>query len=310
MFAIAAGLMLAAVTVVLTLPLWRKAQTPGGPTREIPESPHHWERARLENERQALLTSLADLEMDHLQERLNPADYQRLKTIDEHRLVKTLEKLDTIGWHGEGWAEVEKRSPQPGMLNQVSATVLSVLVAGSAAVIYVYTQGKPQGFAVAQEAQSQGAQPRLNPLEMVARLEQRLQENPKDLQGQIMAGRSYMALQRWEEARKAWSAVLELDRRDHEAHFNLGWLLLQTRTSDDPRVFEKALSRFETALIAVPRDPTVLWYRGVALVYLKRYAEADANWTDAYQGLPPDSDEAKVVAEALTRLRAGKPPLL
>ena len=145
---------------------------------------------------------------------------------------------------------------------------------------------------------------------MVARLEARLRENPKDLQGQVMVGRSYMTLQRWEDAKKAWSIVLELDRRNHEAHFNLGWLLLKTQTGNDARLFEEALARFNSALINIPRDPTVLWYRGVTLVHLKRYTEADDSWTNAFQALPPESEEAKVVGEALTKLRAGADPLL
>ena len=39
---------------------------------------------------------------------------------------------------------------------------------------------------------------------MVARLESRLKENPDDVQGQMMAGRSYVALNRVEEARAAY----------------------------------------------------------------------------------------------------------
>ena len=202
------------------------------------------------------------------------------------------------------------------VLNQLSATVLSLVIVGSAVGIYAYNHAAPQGFQApeafseVQGGQAQGARPRLNPLEMVARLEARLRDNPKDLQGQTMAGRSYMTLQRWEDAKKAWSVVLELDRRNHEAHFNLGWLLLKTQTGNDARVFEEALARFNAALINIPRDPTVLWYRGVTLVHLKRLAEADESWTNAYQGLPPGSEEAKVVGEALTKLRAGQDPLL
>ena len=48
-------------------------------------------------------------------------------------------------------------------------------------------------------------------MEMVAKLEARLKENPDDLQGQIMAGRSYQALGRTAEAQQAWAKVLELD---------------------------------------------------------------------------------------------------
>ena len=87
-------------------------------------------------------------------------------------------------------------------------------------------------------AQREMGQEGPNPLEMVARLEERLRENPDDLQGQIMAGRSYLALERFDEAKQAWTKVLELDPRNHEAHFNLGVILIERRTFDDPEIFK------------------------------------------------------------------------
>lgn len=321
MFAIVAGIILAAVTVVLTSPLWRRAPEADGLPRAAGEDDDPW-RADLEHDRETLLTSLSDLEMDLAQGRLTLPDYQRLKARDQRRLAAVLERIDGLARVPPQPPPHPAPSPPRGeglLLNQFSATVISLLIVGSAVGIYAYNHTRPQGFADGSSdvrgAQPPGGagQPRLNPpnpIEMVARLEARLRENPKDLQGQTMAGRSYMTLQRWEDAKKAWGVVLELDRRNHEAHFNLGWLLLKTRAGDDLRTFEEALARFDSALINIPRDPTVLWYRGVTLIHLKRYAEADANWTDAYQGLPPGSEEAKVVGEALTRLRAGADPLL
>ena len=314
MFAIVAGVMLAAVTVVLTSPLWRKARALDDHAPYVPEAD---ERVGLEHDKQTIMASLSDLELDLAQGRLTPTDYQRLKTIDQRRLVKILERLNATEASAPHPAPLPGRREGEGrLLNQFSATVLSLVIVGSTVGIYAYNHATPQGFQApeafseVQGGQSQGARPRLNPLEMVARLESRLRENPKDLQGQIMAGRSYMTLQRWEDAKKTWGIVLELDQRNHEAHFNLGWLLLQTRTGDDARLFEEALARFNSALINIPRDPIVLWYRGVALVHLKRYTEADESWTNAFQGLPPGSEEAKVVSQALTKLRAGENPLL
>ena len=88
-----------------------------------------------------------------------------------------------------------------------------------------------------------------DPREMVGRLEERLRENPNDLEGQIMAGRSYMALNRMDEAQKAWTKVLELDPQNHQAHYNLGVLLIETRKFDDPALFQTALKHFDTVLV-------------------------------------------------------------
>lgn len=332
LFAIIIGLILAAVTLVLTSPFWRRGpgHSLGGPvaardvTHELGGEPEH---LRVVQEKDALLAGLTDLEQDRAEERLAQADYERLKTLDEHRLAGVLERLDRARLSGRPSAHDPARgagalpapAPSSERLRWVTATALSLVVAGSAAGIYGYNHSRPQGLAGGasdvREAQTSGAsggpgsQPRLNPLEMVARLETRLRQNPRDLQGQIMAGRSYMTLQRWEDAKKAWGVVVELDPRNHEAHFNVGWLLIQTRTGNAPAIFEQAITQFDAALINVPRDPVVLWYRGVALVHLGRNAEADANWTDAFQALPPGGDDATLVGDALKRLRAGEPPL-
>jgi cytochrome c-type biogenesis protein CcmH/NrfG len=311
MFALAVGVILSAVVVLLAYPFWRKSDT--FTPLNIGASPDQ-ERMDLEMEKHRILISVSELDHEYAQGRLAPADYQRLKTTDEHRLVKILDRLDQ-------WVKVQPpptprlkvRPPKHPLTPWVGPVALGLLVVGTASGIYSYVNGKI-GLA-AQKAASEGQtqsgslpQGTPNPAEMVARLEARLRENPNDLQGQIMAGRSYMALQRFEDAKRAWSKVAELDPRNHEAHYHLGLILLQEADNADPKAYEQALAHFDTALINVPREPAVLWYRGVALVHLKRYREADESWTTAYQNLPPGSEDAEFVKQALENLRAGNAP--
>lgn len=193
------------------------------------------------------------------------------------------------------------------------SAALSLVVIGTAAGIYGYIHGKIGLEAqkrVAEQGGVPGSQGMPNPAEMVARLEKRLQENPNDLQGQVMAGRSYMTLQRIDDARKAWSKVVELDYGNYEGHFFLGLIQIQTAPPDDPKSSEEALSHFETALVKMPRDPAMLWYKGVALLRLKQYALVDRSWTEAFQNLQPGTEDAEFVKKALQSLRAGSPPIL
>jgi cytochrome c-type biogenesis protein CcmH len=125
-----------------------------------------------------------------------------------------------------------------------------------------------------------------DPREMVARLEARLRANPDDLEGQIMAGRSYMALERLADAKQAWVKVLQLDPRNHEAHYNVGVIMINTRQFDDPELFQTALDHFDRALVNVPMEPAVNWYRGVALWHLKRFYDTEEAWSTAVQNLP------------------------
>ncbi len=314
MFALAVGLMLAVVILCLVYPFLRKGEA------SIPVGHgalEDQERIDLEIERQRMLASLSELELEKVQGRLSPKDYGRLKATDEYRLVKILERLDQLN------ELLKSKRPPAGRIQQSSHSgskltqwagpvVLGGVVLGTALGIYSYIIGKigldAQKAAVQAAGSAPGGQGIPNPAEMVARLEARLRENPDDLQGQVMAGRSYMALERYEDAMKAWSKVIELNPRSHEAHYHVGVLLLQTRTSDDPQVFKEALDHFDAALINVPREPAVLWYRGVALFYLKRFQEADDSWTTAYQNLMPGTEDAEYVKEALQKLRAGSFP--
>ena len=147
-----------------------------------------------------------------------------------------------------------------------------------------------------------------DPREMVARLEARLRENPDDVQGQMLAGRSYMALDRVDDAKKAYEKVLELDPRNHEAHYNMGVIMIEERKFDDPKLFEAALKHFEVVLVDRPNEPGVNWYKGLALWYLKRYRETEEFWATTYNNLDPGSTDAEFVKQALAKLRNGETP--
>ncbi|HET6369975.1 MAG TPA: tetratricopeptide repeat protein, partial [Nitrospiria bacterium] len=276
MFFLSVTVILAGVVAILTYPFWI-----GSKTGENPETSQINARDQdlidLEIEREIILNSLAELEGDLIQGRLAPKDYERLRTIDERRLLQILDRID-LSKKGElPQKDRPRRTPRSLQktrssvaLSWIQPLLLVCLVVGGASGIYRFIQWEQEREAIAQG----GGQGMPDPRVMLARLEARLKENPNDLQGQMMAGRSYMTLGRVDEARKAWSKVLDLDQQNYEAHFNLGVLLLQTPT-EDSKVFEEALRHFDTALIQVPDEPVILWYKGISLVHLKRYSEAE-----------------------------------
>ena len=306
---IAIVLLIAGVLFILVWPLRRQAENQA---LLGPDAASNQERVDLELEREILLASLAELEVDRVREKLPPQDYERLKATDERRLLQVLERLDALTAQ-EAAAPSERRRPSPTApppspsLHWAAATAVALFVLGGTAGLYwqLFTVQQARATAV----QQQMGQGMPDPKEMVARLEARLKENPNDLQGQLMAGRSYMALERPGDAMQAWAKVIELDSRNPEAHFNIGVILLTTRKTDDPKLFEEAMNHFEIAYAKLPQEPALLWYRGIIFVHQKRYSEADAAWTAAYQNLQPGSEDSKFVKQALDQLRAGKPPL-
>lgn len=314
MFVVIVALLAIAVVLFIAWPLFRKTPKP---------LPHGIEASRgeelldLEIEKQNILASLRDLESDLLGGKLSPTDYERLKDIDEHRLAAVLAGIDgktSAGTKASGPDQTRGYSPETlgrfRTMNMAGSLLLLLLIAGGALGIYYYQNAKLQNqklAAMVEEGAGSMMDGTTNPLDMVARLERKLRENPDDLQGQVMAGRSYMTLQRTEDARKAWSKVIELDPANIEAHYSLGLLLIQTANLSDPRNFEQAIRHLDEALLLSPGMPAALFYRGVALTHLKRYDEAAQNLKSALQGLPPGSEEAEFVKEELRKLQAGNP---
>ena len=299
MFVVIAAALIIVVVLLIALPLFRNSakQRPTGIDTSGADG-----SVDLESERQNILASLTDLEADLQGGKISQADYERLKDIDEHRLAGILDKIDSAAAATEAPAGIQDMAApaEPATrfrtMNIAGFILLILLVAGGAAGVYYYQNAG---------LQEQNIDSTANPLEMVAQLERKLRENPDDLQGQIMAGRSYMTIQRTEDARNAWNKVLELDPANVEAQYSLGYLLIQTAESGDPRNFEQAIRHLDAALSLSPGLPAALYYKGVALTHLKRYDEAENSWESALQGLPPGSEDAEFIKDAIRKLKNG-----
>ncbi len=297
MFYFFAGLLLVFVALYMVYPLWQKTKIPFIVGDEaVPDA----EKRDLIIEKQGLLKSLVELEANHAEAKILPMDYSRLKLEYENRLVAVLNRLDHIPL--EASLQTAGGIPLSRSRSLGLSFFVGLLVMAGASSAYALIQWKlerPQ-----QEADGGGP---INPAEMVARLEKRLKENPNNIQDQMMAGRSYMVFERWEEAKAAWLKVLELDERNHTAHYALGEILIRTASPKDKFMYEEALEHFDQALVNVPQDSAVLWARGIALLHLDRHQEADDAWTAAFQNIPPDTESSEMVKKALEALRSGKP---
>jgi cytochrome c-type biogenesis protein CcmH len=302
MFPYIAASILATVLTILLYPLWRSSrrQLPTGEEAVQTES-----RISRSLEREGILTALSDLEIDYAQRKLSPDDYHRLKLEQEHRLLHLLDQAETD--HEPAPLSAQTASPAPwGILLAIGIWIVAGTVAVSS---LVHGKIKRDQIAAPESAGApvgpMGNGP-IDPVKMVARLEERLRGNPNDLNGQLMLGRSYMVLERWEDAERTWKKVLELDERNGTAHAALGEVLLRGHPRGDQGAAEQALAHLDKALILTPQDPSLLWARGIALVTLGRFAEADEAWTNAYRPLSPTSEEAAMIKTALEALRSGK----
>jgi cytochrome c-type biogenesis protein CcmH len=306
MFPVIITLMLMAVVGLLAMPLFRRSANPllVGNAAELDA-----EWVDLDIERQTLLRTLSELEVNYSQGKVSLGDYERLKLGYEHRLITVLDRLDAIPRMGQITPKQRKnRAPSSNKGHWVAIGMVGLLVAAGAPGLYELVYWKFDRDATSGGGVPAQAMPPIDPEKMVARLEKRLKENPDVLKDQVMIGRSYVALERWEDAKKAWRKVLELDPRHYTAHYQMGELLLRTSALSDPRDAEQALFHIDKALIVTPQDAGVLWLRGWSLVAMGRTSEADETWTEAFQYIPQGTEESETVKQALQNLRAGKFP--
>ena len=286
----------------MSSPFWRK--DPATPELISQEAEEDQERADLSVEREVLLQSLQELDIELAQGRLEQKDYERLKATDEQQLLGVMDRLEVLTATGR----LPLSSEQPRQRGNAwgSAIAVSLVVVIFSIGTYSFLQWRTINRLVGIQTDRAAQLP--DPREMVARLEARLRENPDDVQGQMLAGRSYMALDRVDDAKKAYEKVLELDPRNHEAHYNMGVIMIEERKFDDPKLFETALKHFDVVLVDRPNEPGVNWYKGLALWYLKRYRETEEFWATTYNNLDPGSTDAEFVKQALAKLRNGETP--
>jgi cytochrome c-type biogenesis protein CcmH len=96
----------------------------------------------------------------------------------------------------------------------------------------------------------------------VTGLEEKLKQNPDNVQGWMMLGRSYLAMSRYPRAVDAYQQAYDLSKgQDVEAVIGLGEALALT---DEASLTGRAGQLFDAALAKAPNHPKALWYGGVA----------------------------------------------
>jgi len=130
-------------------------------------------------------------------------------------------------------------------------------------------------------AQPRAAGPEV--LAMVAKLENRLREEPNDLAGWVMLGRSYVALQRPEDAITAYERARRVDGNSVDAILGLGEAMSLRSGGQIP---PEAAQLFEQALHLAPSNPKALLYGGFAAALRGDRDTARTRW-EALKSLHP-----------------------
>jgi cytochrome c-type biogenesis protein CcmH len=167
--------------------------------------------------------------------------------------------------------------------NRLISALAALLVAGSAAALYPLWSN----FDWQAAAQPQPA-PTPEVAAMVAKLDNHLRnEDPNDLAGWLMLGRSYLALQRLDDAVNAYEHAHKLGS-NMEASLGLGEAL-SVRAGGE--VTPQASQLFEEALALAPNNPKALLYGGFAAASRGDRALARTRWQALKELHPPPQVE-------------------
>jgi cytochrome c-type biogenesis protein CcmH len=119
---------------------------------------------------------------------------------------------------------------------------------------------------------------------MVAKLEKRMRDQPNDVAGWLMLGRSYLALNRFDDAILAYDHAHRLDAKNPEGAMGLGEAL-SLRAGGE--ITPQAAQLFEDALALAPANPKALLYGGFAAAMRGDRGLARTRWQALKDMHPP-----------------------
>ncbi len=178
-------------------------------------------------------------------------------------------------------ASLEEEQNQSPNTSKAGAVVVGLVVPLLALGMYAWL-GSPaliDGKAVPRATTASHGAGGMTMAEAIAKLEQRLQENPDNAEGWYMLARSYIAENRYDKAASAMERVIELTG---ETDPNL---LLQyadaLAMADNGRVAGKPAEIVHKALAIKPDFPEALWLAGIAESQSDNLGKAIAYWRKA-----------------------------
>src|SRR5262245_887248 len=261
------GALIAAVALALAArPLWRRRRA-AAVSREAMNAAVYRDQLR-------------ELDADLASGAIAQADYDRARQELERRVLEDFSHPETPARKGG---------------NRLVATALA-LVPVLAVGVY-FAVGNPGVLMLEQEAQATERQIET----MVERLAAKLKDNPDDVEGWKMLGRSYGVLGRFPEAVQAYAKAAARAPKDADILVDLADVLAMAngrRLDGDP---EKLIQR---ALLLDPKNLKGLALAGTGAYNRGDFAAAANYWERMLALVPPDSEDARVVRENVAQARA------
>jgi cytochrome c-type biogenesis protein CcmH len=284
LLAAAAVLIASAAVWYVVRPLTRAVSTD---TRE--------RRHQLQLLRDRLIAQLNELDIEEGDRNIDAAVVADERARLEAELAQVLRELDTL----KDTKKSRKQEKEARRVWITAMVVLGVVMPLSAAGLYVL--GQRETLALLSNPQLQ-ANPSVPPmvLEMVARLEKRLAEQPEDPAGWVRLGRAYSVLGRPQAAEAAFARAYQLAPEDPQVIAEYAVFLYNA----DPQNTGGPAFRLFTRLHQLqPDNPDALWFLGFASYQKADYPRALEFWSRLLKQLAPESPEAQHLRTIIAKTR-------
>lgn len=279
-----------AITVIATWMLLRplRARTVAASAR----TEEYQQRLQL---RERLLTQLRELDLesaDHAMDTTVVTDERRRLETELAKVLRDLEGIERSG------AQVPT---DPLRSNVAVIIVLAGMLPAMAFGLYWMNHRETLAHVAALDTPATAAvevPPMV--LEMVARLEQRLQSQPDDAAGWARLGRAYQVLNRGAESKRAYAHAYGLKPDDPEIISGYAGSLMEEDPSNPP---PEALALFRILHARDPRHPGALWVLGLVAYNDGQFRQAAIHWEALVKTLPEGSQIEPEVRHALEQAR-------
>lgn len=229
-------------------------------------------------------------EQELAQEAMTPEALQALGADSERNLLGDLESVSGHEAPAQGGGRV--------------ALIMTLVAMPLVGLLTYFALGRPDLVGLAPPSQEMAAQSHAGEMEAsVQRLADRLKENPNDLQGWTMLGRSLLMMKQPQKAVTAFEYALKLAPEDLDVKARYAEALADAGPEG---MAGKPLEIVQEILQKNPSHQGALWLAGVAAAERKDGAKAAEYWRRLQAQFAPDSQEAQQLDRYIAQAQ-GKP---
>lgn len=228
---------------------------------------------------------LRELETDLAAGTLGREQYDEARRDIEQRLLDDVRTGDGTG-----------AAPAAGRRTAIAAAAAVPV----AAILLYLAVGNPAALAPGAATRDGHAITREQIEGMVERLAERMKENPDDVKGWTMLGRSYAVLDRHAEAAAAYVNAVKRSEPDAQLLADYADALAMARGRNLKGEPERLIAQ---ALKVDPRNVKALLLAGTVAFQDRKFKDAIAYWERILKVVPPDSDIADSVRDSIADAR-------